>query len=184
MPQTLFHVRTPLVDGTAALLPLSDLATVDPVAHAVAIAKYDDTPERRRLRDTRIPLVDRLWTEVVFLSPVHPHAIWRAWREITGRERATWEFWAIKANVLPSGSVWLDRTLTQTGESIDPREVSPFDRARYQTMTATTSANRAWLEQLAASGHSGAWFQGIPHVLAPTAVPLAAAEVVDWRDAP
>ena len=73
-----FHQRVDLVGD--ALVPASDLAALDPAGYARAMAKYDDTPERQRLRATEIPGLARTWTEVVFLSPVHPHAIWRAWR--------------------------------------------------------------------------------------------------------
>jgi len=104
-----FHVRTPLAPGTDALLPLDALRTLDPPAYARAIAKYDDTPERRRLRDTVVPLIAKRWTEVVFLSPVHPHATWRAWREISGRALPPVEFWAIPVDDVPSDAVVFDR---------------------------------------------------------------------------
>lgn len=179
-----FHARVGLAEGTSALLPMSDLARIAPQASRAALAKYDDTAERRRLRDTVIPGLDRTWTEVVFLSPVHPHAIWQAWLEIRGRERPPLEFWAIPAADLPDGSVVLHRTLTATGDPIDPREVLPFDRASHRAALTTTPQNRAWLEECARRGVSGAWFHGIPHVLAPGSVPLDRARVVSWEVAP
>lgn len=184
MDAVVFHARVPLAPGTSSLLSASALAAVDSEAHRVALEKYDDTPERRRLRDTVIPGMRRRWTEVVFLSPVHPHAIWRAWREITGRERPDMEFWEIPAAVLPEGTVVLDRTLTATGDPLDPREVMPFDRRTHRAALETTPANRAWLEECARRRVSGAWFHGIPHVLSPEPVPLGAARVISWRDAP
>lgn len=179
-----FHACVPLAPGTSSLLPVSALAAVDGDAHRAALEKYDDTPERRRLRDTVIPGMGRQWTEVVFLSPVHPHAIWQAWAEIRGRRRPPMEFWAIPAADLPEGSVVLDRTLTATGDPIDPREVTPFDRASHRAALTTTPQNRAWLEQCARRGVSGAWFHGIPHVLAPDPVPLEHARIVSWEVAP
>lgn len=179
-----FHARVRLARGTTSLLPVSQLAAVDADAHRAAVAKYDDTAERRRLRDTVIPRMARTWTEVVFLSPVHPHAIWRAWREITGRERADMEFWAIPAADLPEGTMILDRTLTATGDPIDPREVRPFDRRAHRTALDTPAANRQWLEECARRRVSGAWFHGVPHVLSPAAVPLDRARVVSWCDEP
>lgn len=179
---SVFHACVPLARGTTSLLPLDDLAAVDPAAAQDALAKYDDTAERRRLRDTVIPVLDRRWTAVVFLSPVHPHAIWRAWREIRGRERPDLLFWAIPSVDLPEGSVVLDRSSTATGDPIDPTEVTPFDRYAHRASTTTTPANRAWLEQCARQGVSGAWFHGIPHVLAPGPVPLDRARVISWRD--
>lgn len=80
------HARTAANAAADSVLPLSELAASDPAAYERALAKYDDTPERRRLRDTWIPLLEARWTEAVFLTPIHPHAIWRAWRDITGTE--------------------------------------------------------------------------------------------------
>ncbi len=177
---SVFHACVPLAPGTTSLLTVEQLAAVDPQAHRGAIAKYDDTPERRRLRDTVIPRMGLRWTDVVFLLPVHPHAIWSAWKEIRGRERAPMEFWAIPASELPDGTVVLDRSLTATGDPIDPREVTPFERDAHRTSLTTTSANRAWLEECVKRKVSGAWFHGIPHVLAPGPVPLNHAEVISW----
>ncbi|WP_295833364.1 hypothetical protein [uncultured Microbacterium sp.] len=179
-----FHARVELAAGTSSLLPMSDLADTDPAAYRDAIAKYDDTPERQRLRDTVIPGLGRSWTEVVFLSPVHPHAIWQAWFEIRGRRRPPMEFWAIPAQDLPDGTVVLDRTMTATGDPIDPREVERFDREAHRASPVTTAKNRAWLEEMARRGVSGAWFHGIPHVLAPGPVRLDRAHVVPWEVAP
>ena len=165
------------------LLPVSLLADVDPGAAAAALAKYDDTPERGRLRDTRIPLIDAGWTDVVFLSPVHPHAIWRAWWEITGRERAPQQFWSIPADAA-AGAVVLDRFRSLPGDPIDADEVTRFDPDTFATSMDTTPANRTWLEDLASRGLSGAWFNAIPHVLVPHPVPLDDATVIDWSATP
>lgn len=175
-----FHQRVPLVGD--ALVPASDLAAIDPAGYARAMAKYEDTAERQRLRETAIPGTGRSWTEVVFLSPVHPHAIWRAWREVRGKELPRVEFWAIPAVDLPRGTVVLDRTVSAVGDPIDPSEVTPFDAASFETATEVPPANRAWLEEMVRRGVSGAWFHGIPHVLAPGMVPLGGARVVGWGE--
>lgn len=82
MSEFVYHAVVDLLPGTDALLPVSALRGIDEAAYRRAISKYDDTPERRRLAQTQIPVIDRGWTEVVFLSPVHPHAIWSAWMKI------------------------------------------------------------------------------------------------------
>ena len=178
-----FHVRTPLVPVTDELLPLGALRTLDPAAYARAIAKYDDTPERRRLRDTVVPLVEKRWTEVVFLSPVHPHATWRAWRKISGRALPPVEFWAIPVDDVPSDAVVFDRRRSLVGDPIDVRDVASLDPESYETGMDVPPANREWLENLAAAGHSGAWFNLVPHVLTAGPVPLANARVISWDDA-
>jgi len=175
-----FHQRVDLVGD--ALVPASDLASIDPAGYARAMAKYEDTPERQRLRETAIPSTGKSWTEVVFLSPVHPHAIWRAWREVRGKDLPRVEFWAIPVDDLPAGTVVLDRTVTATGDPIDPSEVAPFHPASFVTATEVPAANRAGLEEMVRRGVSGAWFHGIPHVLAPGAVPLGNAQVIGWEE--
>ena len=164
------------------MLPLDALRTLDPAAYARSVAKYDDTPERRRLRDTIVPLITKRWTEVVFLLPVHPHATWRAWREVSGRTLPAVEFWAIPVDDLPGDAVVFDRQRSLVGDPIDARDVASLDPARYETALDVPPANREWLENLAAAGHSGAWFNLIPHVLTAGPVPLANARVISWDD--
>lgn len=184
MEPSVFHMCTRLTPGTTQLLPLDALADVDPEAHARAITKitkYDDTPERRRLRDTEIPGTGRRWTGVVFLSPIHPHAIWEAWRRAGGKELPAIEFWRVPVRALPDGCVVFDRHLSVTGDPIDPREVTPLDRDTFRTALETTPGNSAWLQELVRRGRSGAWFNKTPHVLSPGPVGLDQAEVITWN---
>src|SRR5690625_6306709 len=86
LERCVFHARSSRNASADELTSLSALAFSNPDAYADALSKYDDTPERRRLRDTWIPLIEAAWTDVVFLSPIRPHAIWRAWRSVAGVE--------------------------------------------------------------------------------------------------
>lgn len=181
LSRCVFHARTPGNAGAERLEPLSALRTTSPEAYARAIAKYDDTPERRRLPSTRIPLLDVRWTEAVFLSPVRPHAIWAAWREIGGVELPAQEFWAIPIDEVRDAVV-LDRRLTTTGDPLDDSEVSRLDLAAYRSAATTTPGSAAWIRELAGSGRRGAWFHRTPHVLTASPVPLGRAAVVDWRE--
>ena len=174
-----FHARTSQNSTSDALHPLRMLEHSDPRAFALAIAKYDDTPERRRLRDTWIPDLEALWTEVVFFSPVRPHAIWRAWRDIAGVELPSQEFWAIPVEEVSRAAV-LDRYLSRTGDPIEVEEVERLDPHTYRSAAQTTAQNEEWIAQLASAGKRGAWFHGTPHVLTRGPVSLASAAVIDW----
>ncbi len=175
-----FHLRTPATAGVLELLPLAALRHRDPEAYERGMAGYDGTPARRRLRDTWIPGLEARWTEVVFLSPIRPQALWRTWREVTGTELPSQEFWAIPVEDI-GPAVVLDRRESCTGEALLPQEVEALDVERYRSAPETTARNRDWLAQLAREGRRGAWFQGTPHVLTRGPVPLARAEVTDWR---
>lgn len=182
LERCVFHQRTGGNADAEALHPLSALEKLDPDAYARAFAKYDDTLERRRLRETWIPGIEAGWTEVVFQTPLRPHVIWQAWKDIAGVELPSQEFWAIPIEAI-GDAVTLDRQLTSTGDPIDPREVASIDVAAYRSQTETTSRNRQWIAELAAVGKRGAWFNGTPHVLTRGPVPLRTAEVIDWRTA-
>lgn len=146
-----------------------------------AIAKYDDTPEHRRLRDTWIPVLEARWTEAVFFSPIRPHAIWRAWRDIAGVELPSQEFWVIPVEAVGPAVVF-DRHLSRTGDPIDAEEVERLDPRTYRSAAETTVRNEEWIAQLSATGKRGAWFNGTPHVLTRDPVPLASAAVIDWLE--
>ena len=175
-----FHAVPETTSAVTELLPLSARRESDPEGYRRALAKYDDTPARQRLRETWIPGVEAAWTEVVFLSPTHPHAIWRAWREIAGLELPPMSFWAIPVGDVPS-PVLLDRQLSSTGEPIDPREVTDLDPATYRAARDTPDRHRQWITDLTAAGKQGAWFHGIPHVLSRGPVPLTRARIVEWQ---
>ena len=149
-----FHARTTHNADARDLHPLSVLERTDPRAFASAIAKYDGTPERRRLRETWIPFLEATWTEVVFLSPVQPRAIWEAWRSIAGVELPGQEFWAIPVEDLGPAVVF-DRHLRRTGDPIDPGEIEVFDAASYRSAGETTPRNARWIDELAIAGWPG-----------------------------
>lgn len=63
--------------GTS-LLPLNELRTRHPDIYESEIAKYND---RSGLPQTHIPLLNCLWNNVIHCSPIHPHLLYRAWRD-------------------------------------------------------------------------------------------------------
>src|SRR5699024_12376028 len=130
LERCVFHVRSSRNASADELTSLSALAFSNPAAYADALSKYDDTPERRRLRDTWIPLIEAAWTDVVFLSPLRPHAIWRAWRSLAGNELPSRELSAIPAADIGQ-PVGLDRQTTPTGEPMDRREDRAYDGKHY-----------------------------------------------------
>lgn len=179
LERCVFHARTDGNSGVDELRPLSALEHTDPRAFTRALAKYDDTPERRRLRETWIPVLEARWTEVVFLSPIRPHAIWRAWQDHTGVDLPSQQFWAIPVEEI-GPAVVLDRHLSATGDPIRTEEVDRLDPGTYSSKAETTMRNREWIAHLSSEGKRGAWFNGTPHVLTQGPVTLTSAAVIDW----
>src|SRR5699024_9144619 len=152
-----FHARTTHNADARELHPLSALERTEPRAFAVAIAKYDGTPARRRLRETWIPVLDARWTEVVFLSPVQPSAIWEAWRWIAGVALPGQVFWAIPVEYLAPAVVF-DRHLSRTGDPIDPRETDALRAAAYRSSAESAPRNARCVDERARARRRGAWF--------------------------
>lgn len=175
-----FHARTSSNAAADELVPVSALRHTDPEAFFSAIAKYDDSPERQRLRDTWIPTLEARWTDVVFLSPIHPHAIWRAWRDVAGIDLPSQEFWAIPVEDV-GRAVIFDRHLSSSGDPIDPREIAELDPGDYRAAQETTPKSIEWIKHLAGENKRGAWFHGTPHILTRGPVSLESAAVIDWQ---
>lgn len=181
LERCVFHARTSGNSGADALRPLSALEHIDPRAFARALAKYDDTPERRRLRETWIPVLEVRWTEAVFFSPIRPQVIWQAWQEVAGIELPSQEFWAVPVDEI-GPAVVLDRHRSATGDPIEFEEVERLDPGTYRSVAETTTRNREWIARLSSEGKRGAWFHATPHVLSPGPVPLTSATVIDWSE--
>lgn len=176
-----FHMQTASNAEATSLVPASSLEDSNPALFRKMLEKYDDTPERRRLPETWIPILNARWIDVVFLSPVHPRAIWEAWRDIAGIKLPSQRFWAIPVSELGRAIVF-DRQKTAKGDPIAPSEVTELDPGNYRAAMSTTQKNRDWIAKLHAEHRRGAWHNGTPHVLTPGPVPLHNADVIDWAD--
>ncbi|HEY2794476.1 MAG TPA: hypothetical protein VGJ28_19090, partial [Micromonosporaceae bacterium] len=155
-----YHTKPPTMIGDE-LLPLSELADVDPAVHDAAIAKYDGSADRRTLPDRRIPVLDCRWQDVVFLAPVHPQLIWRAWAE-RGVRLPQRTFYAIPLAAIESHAAVLYRQrLTQPGEDIAAADVTPFHADRYAELTALSPRTLTWYETLIAAGRQGGEFHTV-----------------------
>jgi hypothetical protein len=177
----LFHAKPSSLSGSF-LLPLSDLATTDPSAYAAAIAKYDDHPDRRRLPDRYIPIIDCRWQDVVFLSPVHPAAIWRAWAE-RRFEMPSRTFFAVDAAIVAElPAVVYTQKATRSGDDIDPADVVAFDPVAHTDMQLSDRTLTWYDARIAAGSRGGAEFHTVPHVLVRGRIPIRGAAELDWRD--
>lgn len=70
----LYHLVPKELSGTK-LYPLNDLKEISPALYERAVSKYAG---REIVMQQTIPLLDCLWNDVLFLSPVHPDKIVQA----------------------------------------------------------------------------------------------------------
>ncbi|HEV2066901.1 MAG TPA: hypothetical protein VGR08_08690 [Thermomicrobiales bacterium] len=75
---SIYHGVPTRLRGTT-LSPLNRLRDLYPDIYESEIAKYQDHPDRILLPQTRLPVLDCLWNDVVHTAPIHPHRLYRAW---------------------------------------------------------------------------------------------------------
>ncbi len=81
----------------SVLYPLNRLKETHPHLYEQHVLKYETRPQLPRLR---IPPLDCLWNDVLFLSPVHPRLIGDALTDTGFSVDATFRFFEIEARVL------------------------------------------------------------------------------------
>ncbi len=67
----LYHFKPPRLAGNM-LLPLAELRDKYPEVYVKALEKYEG---REEVTQNFIPLLDCLWEDVIFLSPLHPQVL-------------------------------------------------------------------------------------------------------------
>lgn len=169
----LYHALSAEMQGSA-LVPLRELRQVDPAAYTRAMAKYDDHPDRKRIPVRPISLLDCQWQDVVQCCPIHPHLLWRAWRDV-GVERESKRFVEIPRSLVAHlEAVTFDRD--GGGEEV----YTPVDWSTFRNVTEVSEATRAWYAKLAAMSRKGADFIGVPHVMIRGSIDIANLPVIDW----
>ena len=153
------------------LLPLSELRTDHPEVYEREIAKYKDRPG---LPQTRIPLHDCLWNDVIHCSPIHPHLLYRAWCE------------AGKAN-LPEAKFYripIERVAGLPMVIMRGRSFMRIDSKSYAELDCVPHETLSWYTRLVREGRFGGHFVGIPHILVKGPIDVRDLDIINWKDMP
>lgn len=167
----IYHGVPADVRGTT-LYPLNHLRDIYPDLFEREIAKYDDHPQRRLLPETRLPVLNRLWNDVIHTAPIHPHLLYRAWIERGAFVNPDCRFFQIP----------VDRVAMHTAGWMVERNVTLIDWNVYTELTTVPAETLAWYERLVAQGKHGADFVGVPHVLVTDQIDIAGLAPIRWSD--
>lgn len=154
------------------LSPLNRLRDLYPDIYESEIAKYQDHPDRILLPQTRLPVLDCLWNDVVHTDPIHPHRLYRAWIARGANVDADRAFFRIP----------IDRVAEHEIGWMVGRDVQRLDLATYAELTILPEETRRWYDRLAAWGRYGGDFVGIPHVLVKGEIDIVGLNVIRWAD--
>jgi hypothetical protein len=170
MPTHLYRAAIQDLRGTD-ILPLNHLRELHPDLYEREAAKYAHRPQTM---DYPVHPLDCRWSDVVFLSPVHPAPIFAALREAGRVGPTTIDYWTIDADLLDP-----DRTcilLKRHDPQFRPQPAAdylPYSAATVATLTNPSDQALDRLRNLNATEPLFPWAD-IPHVLhrGPLAVSL------------
>lgn len=156
------------------LYPLNDIRARHPDVYEREIAKYRDHPSRAELPRTVIGKLNCLWNDVLHCSPIHPHLLYRAWRERGANIDPDREFYRIPISQVAHLPVAM----------MKGREVEWLDKEGYSELDTVPVETLEWYERMAEQGLVRGSFVGVPHVLVKGPIDISGVEVVRWGTAP
>ncbi|MGO1972283.1 MAG: hypothetical protein ACTH2Q_04920 [Propionibacteriaceae bacterium] len=168
---TLYHRPATSVIGDA-IVPLSTMRTKYPDLYALHSRKYSDAPW---VPDESVDPLGCRWSDVVFLSPVHPGPLFAALRR-SGRRVADEEPWRLDATRLdPERTVIRLMRHGRSGHRADPPTADdylPYTTASLRAVNRITIDAIDRLENLLPEDPWFPWVD-VPHVLYHGEIPVA-----------
>lgn len=167
----LYH-RVPL-NGVIGdrLYPLNTLQEQDYSVYAQAVSKYKG---RESIMEQRIPTLDCLWNDVLFMTAVKPEDLRRA-RESVRLDLRSTRFFRFVAEELDHSlmTVWLAETSSKEEKDFVP--FKPEDMPKYSVVPQKTLD---YWKRMAEAGKPMLLFPHIPHILYRGSLDVRKAELV------
>jgi hypothetical protein len=169
---TLYHLPATAPRGDA-IIPLQQMRTRFPDLYERHARKYAG---RRNGLDASVPPLGCTWTDLVFLSPVHPAPVYDALRRAGIWKRAAPEPWTLDASRLDPDRAVIRLMRHGRGghhpEPPDEHDYLPFTTAGLRAVSQVTVSAIQRLEALQ-PGDPWLPFVDVPHVLYRGAIPIS-----------
>lgn len=161
----IYHLKPRNLLGDT-LMPLNQLKDTFPELYEEKIVKYNG---REHLLTRTIPILDCLWNDVVFFSPVPPEAIKAAFINIVGQWRET-EWLCVDTddyNITNQNAVFKypDMTREKGDFTIREQDYAPFDPDKLTTMREIPQHTLDYYAEAHAAGERILVWHGIPQIL-------------------
>ncbi len=173
----LYH-RVPETMHGHILYPLNQLKTVNQELYNLYAEGYKD---RQKLTQTQVPVLNCLWNDVLFLSPVHPQKLYDLAKE--NNLDSQWRFkcfYAFKVNQqinLGSAAVFY-----RVGKDMDAIVYRPALEVRLSELNKVPALTRAYYK-LAAKKHEDLFpYQFVPQVMYKGTIDVSGAEIIELND--
>ncbi len=187
----LYHIKSALFQGDT-IYPLNQLRERSPEVYARQRRKYVG---REALMERRVPLLDKLWNDVVHLAPVHPYCIRAAFLAaganpdgLQGGPADTW-VQIPAAHIAHLPAVYFTFNSFKHAPPVEviepaPEDFSWFSAADYRELPDVEPATIASNRERIALGMPPLLLTRTLHVLVDGAINIAGLPVVSWHELP
>lgn len=167
----LYH-RVPANMSGTTLYPLNALRSVDPEAYEFHVQKYMG---REKLMNERIPQLECLWNDVLFMSAVPPQDFCTAYHGAGFPRRRPMHFYRIDPQALDESNFMV---LTRMGID-EPRGYAPFKHADLPSYASIPRETCAYWEgeRIKKNDRPFLWMH-IPHILYRGSINVTYLEIV------
>lgn len=175
----LYHLKPRNLIG-AALYPLNQLREIHPEMYQAQIAKYHG---REQLLTRTIPLLNCLWNDVLFFSPVHPGAIRYGFKAVgKSWKPLTWFVIDPKKHDFTSQNtvVYHSRIKAPKGDfDLDPDQISGFDESNLMPIDELPVSVQSYYQDAVAKDEPIFPWHGLPHILHQGCINLDRLDVIE-----
>lgn len=170
----LYH-RVPDTMHGQILYPLNELKTVNEELYNLYAEGYKD---RQQLMATRVPVLDCLWNDVLFLSPVHPQKLYDL-AKANGLDKQ-WRFKRFYA-IKPGKEIDLESSAVfyRVGKEMDAMVYRPALEVRLSELNKVPRLTQAYYQLVAEKHHDLFPYQFVPQVMYKGTIDISDAKIIE-----
>ncbi len=157
------------------LYPLNQLKDINEDLYNLYAEGYKD---RQKLRETRVPILNCLWNDTLFFSPVHPQKLYDLAKEFGLQNQWRFKkFFALKIGT----NITLDNAVVfyRIGEEMDAIVYRPAKEVRISELNRVPELTRAYYELVAKQHEDLFPYQFVPQLLYRGKVDVSNVKVID-----
>lgn len=170
------------------LFPLNYIKSLDNELYKQYSEKYRKSPERESLLQRKIPKLDCLWNDVIFLLPIHPNYIFEALSELGVRIKKDLLFYEIPTERLHDNlnAIYYYRKSNYKGPSSDipEDEVEIIQIESFRMLNAIPEDTLTYFTEESKKGTNFEMFAHIPHIISLGKIDISGIERVNWSEKP
>ncbi|UPW83858.1 group-specific protein [Lysinibacillus sp. Ag94] len=170
------------------LISLNEIKLIDSELYKTYSKKYSDHPERPSLFLKRIPKLNCLWNDVIFLLPLHPYYVYEALYSLGLSIKKDLMFYEIPTERLMKNKngVYFYNKENYRGPASDipDEEIQVIDIISYPECSALPSDALAYFTEQHKKGVNFGMFAHIPHILSLGNINIKGVNMINWSAAP